>query len=158
MERIAVFPGSFDPMTIGHINIIERAAKMFDKLYIAIGTNASKIPMFEIHKRVDWIERIFQYSRLDVNVVPYTGLTIDLCETVGAKFIVRGIRYVNDFESEKIIADANRNLSEIETVFLTCLPIHSWISSTVVRDIHRNGGDIKGLVPEIIYKELNVGR
>ncbi|MEO6831707.1 MAG: pantetheine-phosphate adenylyltransferase [Chitinophagaceae bacterium] len=138
MQRICLFPGTFDPITLGHTDVIRRAASLFDKLVIGIGVNSSKEPMFSIEQRVYWIHEIFQD---DPRIVAsgYSGLTIDYCREIGAAYILRGIRYVSDFEYEKAIADMNRMLAPgIETVFLTCSPLYSTISSTLVRDVIRN--------------------
>src|SRR5262245_30555291 len=138
MSRIALFPGTFDPITIGHLDIIYRAMPLFDKLYIGIGRNANKQSMYSEEQRMRWIQEIFR-DNPTVSVVVYEGLTIDACRRVGARFIVRGIRYVNDFEYEKAIADMNRSLdNNIETVFLTCLPQYTSVASTLVRDVLRN--------------------
>lgn len=148
MERICLFPGTFDPVTRGHVDIVERAVPMFDKLIVGVGINASKQPMFSLEQRTEWIRDIFRNdSRVDV--ISYEGLTVDICKKVNAKYILRGIRYISDFEYEKAIADMNRMLAPgLETVFLTCSPIYSTISSTLVRDVIRNGGDAKMFLPE----------
>ncbi|RYF96345.1 MAG: pantetheine-phosphate adenylyltransferase [Chitinophagaceae bacterium] len=150
MSRIALFPGTFDPITIGHLDIINRALPLFDKLVIGIGRNASKVPMFDEAQRTQWINEI--YSNNDkVSVVVYEGLTVDCCLKVGANFILRGIRYVNDFEYEKAIADMNRSLdNNIETIFLTCLPQYTSVASTLVRDVIRNGGNAMQFLPEAV--------
>ena len=120
--RIALFPGTFDPITFGHIDIIERALPLFDKLYIGIGLNSNKAPMFSDKQRKQWLQDIFK-DEPKIKAVVYEGLTVECCKKVKANYIVRGIRYVNDFEYEKAIADMNRILDEnIETIFLTCLP------------------------------------
>ncbi len=156
MQRIALFPGTFDPITIGHLDIIHRALPLFDKLIIGIGRNSSKVSMFTEEQRISWIQEIFR-SNTKVSVVPYDGLTVQCCRQVGARFIVRGIRYVNDFEYEKAIADMNRSLDhDIETVFLTCLPQYTSVASTLVRDVLRNGGDVTQFLPEIVAKEVKL--
>ena len=122
MKRIALFPGTFDPITIGHMDIILRALPLFDRLIIGIGKNANKTAMFSAEMRRNWVNEIFREEE-KISSVIYEGLTVECCKRVGANFIVRGIRYVNDFEYEKAIADMNRSLDHnIETVFLTCLP------------------------------------
>lgn len=147
MQRIALFPGTFDPITIGHIDIIDRAIPLFDKLIIGIGRNANKAPMFSEEQRMGWINEIYN-NNPNVEAVIYEGLTINCCKSVGANFILRGIRYVNDFEYEKAIADMNRSLDHnIETVFLTCLPQYTSVASTLVRDVIRNGGDARQFLP-----------
>ena len=154
MQRIGLFPGTFDPITIGHLDIINRALPLFDKLVIGIGRNASKVSMFTEEQRMRWIKDIFK-SKPEVSVVMYEGLTVECCQKVGANFILRGIRYVNDFEYEKAIADMNRSLDKnIETVFLTCLPQYTSVASTLVRDVLRNGGDAKQFLPDIVAKEV----
>lgn len=148
MQRICLFPGTFDPITKGHVDIIERAVPLFDKLIIGIGINSSKQPMFTVEQRSTWMSNIFG-KEPKIEVSGYEGLTIDFCRKVNANYILRGIRYVSDFEYEKAIADMNRMLApEIETVFLTCSPEFSTISSTLVRDVIRNKGDVSKFVPE----------
>jgi pantetheine-phosphate adenylyltransferase len=154
MERICLFPGTFDPITKGHVDIIERAIPLFDKLIIGIGINASKQPMFTIEQRCQWINQIFQHNP-SIQAVGYTGLTVDYCREINAQFILRGIRYVSDFEYEKAIADMNRMLApDIETLYLTCSPLYSTISSTLVRDVIRNGGNINLFVPDVVNNTM----
>ena len=154
MQRIALFPGTFDPITIGHLDIINRALPLFDGLIIGIGRNINKTPMFSDEQRISWIEEIYK-DNPKVSAVLYEGLTIECCQKVGANFIVRGIRYVNDFEYEKAIADMNRSLDHnIETVFLTCLPQFTSVASTLVRDVLRNGGDVMKFLPDVVAKSL----
>jgi pantetheine-phosphate adenylyltransferase len=154
MQRIALFPGTFDPITIGHLDIIHRALPLFDKLVIGIGRNANKSAMFSEEQRMKWIKEIFRENP-KVSVAVYEGLTVECCRKVGANFIVRGIRYVNDFEYEKAIADMNRSLDkDIETVFLTCLPQYTSVASTLVRDVIRNGGDARQFLPDAVAKDI----
>jgi pantetheine-phosphate adenylyltransferase len=154
MERICLFPGTFDPITVGHLDIIYRSLDLFDKLYIGIGRNANKEPMFSEEQRIEWIKEIFK-NEPRVECVVYEGLTIDCCKRVNAKFILRGIRYVNDFEYEKAIADMNRSLDgDIETIFLTCLPQYTSVASTLVRDVIRNGGDASAFLPDAVNKTV----
>ncbi len=154
MQRIALFPGTFDPITIGHLDIIHRALPLFDRLVIGIGRNANKTAMFSEEQRMKWIREIFG-DNPKVKVEVYEGLTVECCRKVGANFIVRGIRYVNDFEYEKAIADMNRSLDrDIETVFLTCLPQYTSVASTLVRDVIRNGGDARQFLPEAVSKDI----
>ncbi|OQP65635.1 pantetheine-phosphate adenylyltransferase [Niastella populi] len=154
MQRIALFPGTFDPITIGHLDIIHRALPLFDRLVIGIGRNANKTAMFSEEQRMKWIREIFGENP-KVKVEVYEGLTVECCRKVGANFIVRGIRYVNDFEYEKAIADMNRSLDrDIETVFLTCLPQYTSVASTLVRDVIRNGGDARQFLPEAVSKDI----
>lgn len=148
MERICLFPGTFDPVTLGHVDVIERAVSMFDKLIIGVGINSSKQPMFTLEQRTQWISEIFADDPR-VEVTGYEGLTVDFCRKVHAHYILRGIRYIADFEYEKAIADMNRMLApDIETVFLTCSPLYSTISSTLVRDVIRNGGNAGMFLPK----------
>ncbi|PQJ11152.1 pantetheine-phosphate adenylyltransferase [Flavipsychrobacter stenotrophus] len=148
MERICLFPGTFDPITKGHVDIIERAVSLFDKLVIGIGTNSSKQPMYSVEQRVDWIKEIFKNDPRIV-VTGYSGLTVDYCKQINAHYVLRGIRYISDFEYEKAIADMNRMLApQIETIFLTCSPLYSTISSTLVRDVIRNGGNAGMFLPD----------
>ncbi len=154
MSRICLFPGTFDPVTLGHVDIINRAMPLFDKIIVGVGLNAAKAPMFSADQRLQWINEI--YEGVDqVEGAVYEGLTIDFCKTIGARFILRGIRYVSDFEYEKTIADANRTLDKsIETVFLTGEPKYTSVASTIVRDIIRNGGDARLFLPEVVYASL----
>lgn len=147
--RIAVFPGSFDPITLGHHDIIKRGVGLFDKIIVAIGVNAEKKYMFPIEQRKKFIEESFK-DEPKVEVITYEGLTIDLCKKVGAQFILRGLRNPADFEFEKAIAHTNRELSQIETVFLLTAARTSYISSSIVRDVLRNGGDYTILVPDAV--------
>ena len=152
MERICLFPGTFDPITRGHVDIIDRAVSLFDKLIIGIGINSAKQPMFSLEQRSEWMRNIFK-DEPRVEVVGYEGLTIDFCKKIHAQYILRGIRSIGDFEYEKAIADMNRMLSpDIETIFLTCAPEYSTISSTLVRDVIRNSGKVDMFVPkEVVF-------
>lgn len=147
--RRAIFPGSFDPLTLGHFDIIKRGITLFDELYIAIGINADKKYMFSLEERKRFIEEAFE-DEPNIKVVTYKGLTVDFCKEINANFILRGLRNPADFEFEKAIAHTNRKLSEIETVFLLTSSGKSYISSSIVRDVIRNGGDYTGLVPETV--------
>ena len=147
--KIAVFPGSFDPITLGHHDIIKRGVGLFDKIIVAIGVNAEKKYMFSLEERKHFIEESFK-DEPKVEVITYEGLTIDLCNKVGAQFILRGLRNPADFEFEKAIAHTNRELSQIETVFLLTAARTSFISSSIVRDVLRNGGDYTILVPDSV--------
>ena len=154
MKRICLFPGTFDPLTLGHTDIIERALPLFDKLVIGIGRNSNKKPMFSEKQRLKWIKEIYK-GNPKVDAIAYDGLTVDCCRKVGARFNLRGIRYVNDFEYEKAIADMNRSIeAEIETIFLTCLPQYTSVASTLVRDVLRNGGDVSQFLPEVVKRSI----
>lgn len=148
MKR-AIFPGSFDPITLGHFDIIQRGISLFDELIIAIGENTDKSYMFDLQHRMKFITEAFR-DEPRIKVQSYSGLTVDFCRRVGADFILRGLRNPADFEFEKAIAHTNRKLSEIETVFLLTSSGKSYISSSIVRDVIRNGGDYTGLVPETV--------
>ena len=147
--RKAIFPGSFDPITLGHEDIIKRSIPLFDEIIIAIGVNAEKKYMFSLEDRKRFIEEAFK-DEPKVKVITYSGLTIDLCKKENAEFILRGLRNPADFEFEKAIAHTNRVMSKIETVFLLTAARTSFISSSIVRDVLRNGGDISQLVPESV--------
>ncbi len=150
MQRIALFPGTFDPITLGHTDIIDRALNLFDKLYIGIGSNNNKQPMFSLEKRLAWIKEVYK-NEPKIEAVSYEGLTADFCKSLNAKYILRGIRYVSDFEYEKSIADVNRMMdTELETIFLTCSPQYSSFSSTLVRDVIRNNGDASLFLPKAV--------
>lgn len=148
MKR-AVFPGSFDPLTLGHKDIVERGATIFDEIIVGIGHNTEKSYLFSIEKRKEFITQCFQ-DNSKVKVMDYQGLTIDFCKSVGANYLLRGVRNNGDFEFEKAIARTNRELSNIETVFLLTSIQTSFISSSIVREIIRNKGDYKRFVPDCV--------
>jgi pantetheine-phosphate adenylyltransferase len=153
-QRICLFPGTFDPVTLGHIDIINRSLPLFDKVIVGIGINAAKDPMFSAEQRKQWFEEIYKDEH-KVEAVTYDGLTIKYCQAIGAHFILRGIRYVSDFEYEKTIADANRTMDRhIETIFLTGEPKYTSVASTIVRDIIRNGGDASPFLPDVVIHAL----
>ncbi|WP_319482525.1 pantetheine-phosphate adenylyltransferase [uncultured Draconibacterium sp.] len=148
MERIAIFPGSFDPFTVGHESIVRRAISMFDKIYIMIGYNANKKPFFPIEKRMKWINQVFE-NEPTVEVRLHEGLTVDFCKEVGAKYILRGIRTSSDFEYERSIAQINKKMHpEIESVFLLTLPEHTPVNASIIRDIVSHGGDASMFLPK----------
>jgi pantetheine-phosphate adenylyltransferase len=146
--KVALFPGSFDPITLGHVDVIKRALPLFDKIVVAIGINANKKYMFSLEQRMGWIKESFA-EESKIEVVTYEGLTIDFARTVGAKFLLRGLRNPADFEFEKAISRANQKMvNDIETVFLLTSPETSFISSSIVRDVITNAGDYSLFVPE----------
>lgn len=148
MKRIAVFPGSFDPITLGHRSIVLRALPMFDELYVAVGINSEKHSTFPLESRIQWIKEVFK-DYPQVKVESYEGLTADFCKKVHAKFIVRGLRCGSDFEYENMIGHANKRLHpELETVFLLTESALVGVSSSVARDIYKNGGDVSKFVPK----------
>lgn len=147
MKKIAVFPGSFDPFTIGHESIVRRATGMFDKIIIMIGNNANKRPFFEIEKRMKWINQVFK-DDANIEVVKHEGLTVDFCREQGANYILRGLRTSADFEYERAIAQVNKMMfPDVETVFLLTLPEHTPIQATIIRDIVFHGGDASMFLP-----------
>lgn len=148
MKR-AVFPGSFDPITLGHYDIICRAVHLFDEIIVAIGENTEKKYMFSVEQRKFFIEEAFK-DEPKVKVMIYHGLTVDFCKEVEAQFILRGLRNPADFEFEKAIAHVNRDLSGVETIFLLTAVKTSPISSSIVRDVIRHGGNYKILVPNSV--------
>ena len=155
MQRICLFPGTFDPLTLGHVDIINRSLPLFDKVVVGIGLNASKAVMFSPEQRLQWIKEIYK-DEPKVEGAIYEGLTVNYCKAINAKFILRGIRYVSDFEYEKTIADANRTLDKsIETIFLTGEPKYTSVASTIVRDIIRNNGDASLFLPAIVAKSVS---
>ena len=148
MKR-AIFPGSFDPITLGHVDVIHRAIDLFDEIIIAIGVNNDKKYLFSLEQRMQFIKETFA-GNTTVKVTTYQGLTIDYCKKIDADYILRGLRNPADFEFEKAIAQTNRKLSGIETIFLLTSPDTAFISSSIVRDVYRNKGDISSLVPSTV--------
>ena len=148
MKR-ALFPGSFDPITLGHYDIIKRGVHLFDEVVVAIGINSEKSYMFSLEERKRFIEEAFK-DEPKVKVTTYEGLTINFCKEIKAQFILRGLRNPADFEFEKAIAHTNRKLSNIETVFLLTAARTSYISSSIVREVIRNQGDYSVLVPDSV--------
>ena len=147
--RRAVFPGSFDPITLGHYDIIKRGVTLFDEVIVAIGINADKKYMFSLEERMDFIKESFK-DEPRITVVSYKGLTVDFCQKNDVKFILRGLRNPADFEFEKAIAHTNRDLAPVETIFLLTAASTSYISSSIVRDVIRNDGDYTKLVPKMV--------
>jgi len=153
-KRIAVFPGSFDPFTIGHESIINRALPLFDEIIVAIGKNTNKQDFFPLEKRMDWIKQVFNNNN-KIKVQSYSGLTVEFCNNVKAQYILRGVRTSSDFEYERAIGQTNRTMnSNIETVFLLTLPEHTYITSTIVRDVIRQGGDASIFIPNKIKVDI----
>lgn len=149
--RKAVFPGSFDPVTLGHVDVIKRAIPLFDELVIAIGVNDSKKYRFTLEERLSFIKETFKDSK-SVKITSYSGLTTEFCKEVNADFILRGLRNPADFEFEKAIAITNRKLTGIDTVFLLTSADTSFISSSIVRDILKHNGDITNFAPEAVIE------
>jgi pantetheine-phosphate adenylyltransferase len=155
MNRIALFPGSFDPVTIGHVDIVNRSLSLFDNIVIGIGVNSSKKTLYTTEKRKEWLGKVFA-GKEQVSVEQYTGLTVDFCREIGAKFILRGLRTSADFEFERSIAQMNRSMQEdIETVFVLSSPGLSAVNSSIVREIIKNGGEASKFVPAGI--DLSLG-
>lgn len=153
-KRIALFPGSFDPFTIGHESIVRRAIPLFDKIIIAVGKNTNKDDFFPLDKRMEWINTVFD-DKQKVEVTSYSGLTVDFCKKIDAKYILRGVRTSSDFEYERSIGQMNRTMdSGIETVFLLTQPEHTYITSTIVRDIIRHGGDASRFLPQKVKIDI----
>ena len=151
--RVCVYPGSFDPFTVGHHDVLEHAAQMFDRVVIAVLNNASKSPVLSVNERVEMISRMVEAEKLkNVEVTYFKGLLVDYAHQIGADYIVRGLRATMDFEYEFQINALNRHLaSDIKTVYFMARPEHSFLSSSVVREIGSLGGNIEGLVPESIH-------
>lgn len=148
-ERIAVFPGSFDPITVGHVSIVERALPLFDRIVVAMGANSAKKYMFSAEERLAWLEGTFiGYKQVDV--MAFEGLTADLCRKLRAKYIVRGLRNSTDHGSERSIALMNHALANVETIFLPSLPEHAHISSTIIRELIANKADVSAFVPAAV--------
>ena len=145
--RIAVFPGSFDPITVGHVDLIKRAMPLFDKIVVAIGINSKKQYLFDLNQRIKWLEEVFaEYDKVSVD--SFTGLTVHFCAKINARYLIRGLRNASDFDYEKTISQLNHIVgNEIETVFLISKPEYSHISSTIVREIIKGGGDASPFLP-----------
>lgn len=156
MSRTAIFPGSFDPFTLGHEDIVRRALLMFDRVIVAIGCNGTKVPRFPAERRIRWIEDVFRDCPT-VSVEAYTGLTVNFCLESEATHIIRGLRSATDFDYESMVAQANQRIApNIHTVFLLTNPEFMGISSTVVRDVYWNGGDVSGFIPKVIWEDLEI--
>ena len=149
-KKIALFPGSFDPFTIGHESVIKRSLPLFDKIIIAIGLNSKKQSYFSIDQRMEMIREVFK-GQSKIEVVSYSGLTVDFCKKCGAQYLLRGLRTSADFEYERAIAQINKAMyPELESVFLLTLPEHTPINSTIIRDVIRYGGDASKFIPKAI--------
>lgn len=147
---VAVFPGSFDPVTTGHVDIIERALPLFDRIIIGIGNNSQKQYMFPVAKREEWIKKTFSDNK-KVDVMIYEGLTVDFCRKINAGYIIRGLRNAGDFEFEQAIAQMNKSMAnDVETIFIPCRPQFTAVASSIVRDILKHGGDVRMFVPETV--------
>jgi pantetheine-phosphate adenylyltransferase len=157
MQKIAVFPGSFDPVTIGHYSLIIRALPLFDQIVVAIGSNNDKTGFFSVDDRMKWIKEIFA-NEPRVSVTVYKGLTVDYCRSISAGFLLRGLRTSADFEFERTVGQVNKKLHpEIETIFLLTAPEHSYISSSIVREIIKNGGDPSQFLPAgLVLKNISI--
>lgn len=147
MNRTALFPGSFDPVTVGHEDIVKRALSFFDNIVIGIGVNSTKKCLYSLDRRVEMLGKVFE-GEINVSIKEYKGLTVDFCNEIGAKFILRGLRSSTDFEYESSIAQMNRVMhGDIETVFILSSPEYSAVNSTIVREIIKNGGEASKFVP-----------
>ena len=154
MEKIALFPGSFDPITFARMDILNRSLNLFDKVYVGIGLNSTKQSLLSPEKREQMLKKVFSENP-KIEVVTYEGLTVEFCHKIGASYMIRGIRSTSDFEYEKAISQMNHAMRpEIESIFILSKPGFSAISSTIVRDILRNGGDISKFVPQAVIDEL----
>lgn len=154
--KIAVFPGSFDPITQGHVDLVRRAMPLFDKIIVAIGVNSQKKGLFEVSQRLHWLEKVFAYDA-SVSVGQFEGLTVNYCQQEGARYLLRGLRNASDFDYEKTISQLNYIVGdEIETVFLISRPEYSHISSTIVREIVKGKGNIASFIPPEIINEVKL--
>ena len=153
-KKIAVFPGSFDPITLGHVDIILRSLNYFDKLIIGIGVNSSKNTLFSLEQRKEWIIKTFE-GNSKIEAIEYEGLTVEFCKKMNAQTIVRGVRTVADFEYEKAIAQMNFQLAEIETLFLMSKMELSSVSSTIIREIIKGGGEVSKYLPNAVVETVN---
>ncbi|HEY8928432.1 MAG TPA: pantetheine-phosphate adenylyltransferase [Mucilaginibacter sp.] len=146
--KIALFPGSFDPVTKAHVDIVKRSVSLFDKLYIGVGVNSTKTGLLSVAKREQMLRAVFQ-SDPRIHIIAYEGLTVNFCKSIGASYMIRGIRTVSDFEYEKAIAQMNHSLDpEIESIFIVSKPGYSSISSSIVREVMRYNGDVSQFIPK----------
>ena len=154
MDKIAIFLGSFDPITKGHEFIVRRALPLFDKIIIAIGVNSEKKSMFSVEKRLEWIRKVFEGEQ-KILVETYQGLTIDYCKQQNAAFILRGLRTAADFEFERGIGQVNRKMEPgIETIFMLTEAVYTPVTSSIVRDVIRHGGNVSSMVPDVVKNDL----
>ena len=153
MSVSAVYPGSFDPVTYGHIDVIERAASRFDRLIVACLRNATKAPVFDVDERLDLLETVTR-DMPNVEVASFEGLLVDFCRDRGVGIIVKGLRAVSDFEYELQMAQMNSRLGDVETLFLTTSPVYSFLSSSLVKEVARFGGDVSDFVPPAVADRL----
>lgn len=145
--KIAVFPGSFDPITVGHVSLVKRSMPLFDKIIVAVGVNSQKQTLFDLETRLKWLKSVFQHEP-KVEIAQFEGLTAHFCNKIGAKYLLRGLRNASDFDYEKTISQLNHIVGhDLETVFLISLPEFSHISSTIVRELIKGNGDVKQFVP-----------
>ncbi len=152
MSKIAVFPGSFDPITLGHIDILERALPLFDKIIIAIGSNSQKTSYFTLEQRINWLQEIYSNEQ-KIEIHSYSGLTVDFCKKNKANYILRGLRSAADYDYERVIAQTNKTMNNaIETIFLLSAPEFAHVSSTIVKEVLRNNGNIDKMVPIIVTR------
>jgi len=153
--KIAVFPGSFDPITDGHIDLVRRFAPLFDEIIVAVGVNASKKGLFSLEQRLSWLEKVFEDDK-NIEVGSFEGLTVNYCKEKKAQYLVRGLRNASDFDYEKTISQLNNIIGDnVETLFFISKPEYSHISSTIVREIIKGKGDISTFVPEFIADDIN---
>lgn len=156
MKKIAIFPGSFDPITQGHVDLVRRAAPLFDKIIVAIGVNSQKKYLFSLEQRLNWLEQVFADDD-NVEVGQFEGLTVNYCKEQGARYLLRGLRNASDFDYEKTISQLNYIVGdEIETIFLISRPEYSHISSTIVREIVKGKGNISSFIPAEILDEVKL--
>ncbi|MDQ3141092.1 MAG: pantetheine-phosphate adenylyltransferase [Bacteroidota bacterium] len=149
-NRIALFPGSFDPITLGHVDIMKRAIPLFDRLIIAIGTNSQKQSLFTLDQRLEWLHQLFDQES-SVEIAHYEGLTAHYCQKIGAQYLIRGLRNGSDFDYEKTISHANEQVAQnLETIFFIAKPELSFISSTIVRELILGGADVGAFVPDVV--------
>ena len=153
--KIAVFPGSFDPITLGHVDIINRASQIFDQVYVSVGVNNQKQALFSLEQRISWLQQVFE-NREKIQIGHFSGLTVNYCKGIGARYLVRGLRNASDFDYEKTISQLNYIIGgELETIFFISQPEYSHISSTIVREIIKGKGDVGKFVPSPIAQEIS---